>query len=92
MADYVLRDYATLIFTDASMTECVTGSGVFSDVLDISVSFRLANVWSVSSGEICVINEKVDECAVRESSLHEDMTCNRILTSLVIVSNKFENW
>ena len=46
-ADSVLNDYATSIFTDGSKTETDTGSGVFSDNLDISVSLSLTNTCTV---------------------------------------------
>ena len=34
----------------------------------------------------------VDECAVRASSLDEAKACNDVLTSLVVLVNKIDDW
>ena len=56
MANAVNWDYVISIFTDGSKTENGTGSGIYSDDLDISLSLRLPNSCTVFQTEIYDIN------------------------------------
>lgn len=51
-----MRYYAISTFTDGSKKETGTGSGVFSDDLDLIVSLRMPNTFTVFQAENYAIN------------------------------------
>lgn len=74
MANSVFKDLAISVFTNGSKTETGTGSSIFSDYLDISVSLGLPKIFRAFS-----VAAK-DKYAVISSSLNENMAYNNVQT------------
>lgn len=93
-ADSVFRSCAISVFTDGTKTEMGTGSGIFSDNLDISVSFGLPNTCIGFKAQIYTINVVAKNLSYYSQIMNRSfvVTVSRLWNSINPYNNrKFSN-